>query len=120
MHFFVEPRDGYLLAEMTERDTSDETAQFVQGIVEGLLRHQADRLLISIRKSRPIFKVEEWRLSKALDAISHIAGLRIAFIADSRDLGLSQQYISLLVVQKGIASKAFPSEAAALAWLREK
>jgi hypothetical protein len=46
-----------------------------------------------------------------------IAGLKVAFIADTRELQMSQQYIALLGRQRGLQFEAFDSEAAALAWL---
>jgi hypothetical protein len=120
MRFTIAQREGYLLAEMHQRETSEETAEFVRGIVAGLAEHGAARLLISVHNSRPIYKVEDWGLSDALTRIARIPGLRIAFIADTKEMRMAQEYIRLLVVQRGIAALNFESEAEALAWLREK
>ena len=117
MRYSIERKDGYLRAEMTERDTAAETAQFVEAILEALAAQRADKLVISIRNSRPVFKVEEWKLSAVLDKVMRIAGLQIAFIADSRELQMSQQYIALLGKQRGLKFETFDSEAAAVAWL---
>lgn len=83
MRYTIEKRDGHLKAEMVERDTAEETAEFVEAIVQALRAGSVDRLLISIRDSRPVFRVEQWRLSAALDQVMSIAGLKVAFIADS-------------------------------------
>ena len=116
--YTIEPQDGgYLKAEMVERDTAAETAEFVEAIVEALLAHAADKLLISIRESRPVFKVEEWKLSAALDKVMSIAGLQVAFISDSREVQMSQEYIALLGRQRGLDFRSFESEQAAVAWL---
>ena len=96
MRYSIEPQQGYLKAEMVERDSALETAEFVEAIVVALHAHAADKLLISIRNSRPVFKVEEWKLSAALDKVMSIAGLQVAFIADTREVQMSQQYIALL------------------------
>ena len=45
--------------------------------------------------------------------------LRVAFISDSRELALSQEYIELIAKQRGLAFRTFASEQAALAWLTE-
>lgn len=117
MRYTIEMQDGYLKAEMVERDTAEETAEFVEAIVAALRAGQAGKVLISIRNSRPVFKVEEWKLSAALDKVVSIAGLKVAFIADTREVQMSQQYIALLGRQRGLRFESFDSGPAALAWL---
>jgi len=117
VRYTIEPKSGYLKAEMVERDTSAETAEFVQAIVSALGTHQVSRVLISIRSSRPVFKVEQWKLSAALDKVMSIAGLKVAFIADTREVQMSQEYIALLGRQRGLQFESFDSEPEALAWL---
>lgn len=118
VNYRIEPQDGgYLKAEMVERDTAAETAEFVEAIVEALHARKAARLLISIRNSRPVFKVEEWKLSAALEKVMSIAGLQVAFIADTREVQMSQEYIALLGRQRGLNFQSFESEQAAVAWL---
>jgi hypothetical protein len=60
-------------------------------------------VLISIRSSRPVFRVEEWNL----------------FVADTRDIGMSQEYIVLLAQQRGLPFRAFSGEKDAAGWLLE-
>ncbi len=117
MRYTIEKLSGYLKAEMVERDTTEETAEFVEAIVEALRAGPMKKLLISIRNSRPVFKVEQWKLSAALDKVTSIADLRVAFIGDTREVQMSQQYIALLGRQRGLEFETFESEAAALAWL---
>jgi hypothetical protein len=117
LRYKIEQLPGYLKAEMVERDTAGETAAFVEAIVEALRAGGADRLLVSVRSSRPVFKVEEWKLSAALDKVTSIAGLKVAFIADVREVQMSQEYIALLGRQRGLQFQSFDSEAEALAWL---
>ena len=119
MQYRIEPRNGYLLAEMTDRETSDETAEFVRALVAGLAEHKANRLLISVHTSRPIYKVEGWGLSGAIEAIKAIDDFRVAFIADSQDMMMAQEYIALLLSQRGIVTRNCKSEADAVAWLTE-
>src|SRR4030095_6449988 len=118
MRYSIErQQQGYLKAEMVERDTALETAEFVEAIVAALRGHAAARVLISIVNSRPVFKVEEWKLSAALDKVMSIPGLQVAFISDTRELHMSQQYIALLGRQRGLKFEAFDNEPAAVAWL---
>ena len=118
MQYAIEVRSGYLKAEMLERDTAAETAEFVHAIVVALRENSVSRVLVSVRRSRPVFKVEEWKLSATLDKIATIPDLRVAFVSDTRELGMSQQYIALLGRQRGLDFEAFATEQAALAWLQ--
>jgi hypothetical protein len=117
MQYTIENLSGYVKAEMVERDTAAETAEFVTAIVAALKANPVHRLLISTRRSRPVFKVEDWKLSQALDQVMSIKGLRVAFVSDTKELTMSQQYIALLGRQRGLQFEAFASEQAALAWL---
>ena len=118
MQYKIEPREGYLLAEMVDRETSEETAEFVRALVAGLAEHKANRLLISVHTSRPIYKVEGWGLSGAIEAIKAIPGFRVAFVADSHDMEMAQQYIALLLGQRGVLTRNCHSETEAIAWLK--
>ena len=118
MQFKIEHRPGYLKAEMTERDTAAETALFVAAIIAELHASGVPRVLVSVRKSRPVFKVEDWKLSEVLDRIAGIRGLRVAFVADTRELGMSHDYIAFLGRQRGLEFQSFPQEEAAAEWLQ--
>jgi len=102
---------------MRERETGEETRVFVDAIIAALRQHKLARLLISVRSSRPVFKVEQYGLSEALMQVANMA-LRVAFIADSKEVAMSQQYIALLGQQRGLDCRTFDDEAAAVAWLR--
>ena len=112
-----EYQGGILLAEMIERETAEETARFVEGMFAALREHGANRVLISVLRSRSLFKVEDWKLSSAVDAIKDIPGFRVAFIADSKEVSMSQDYICMLLAQRGINCAVFPSMEKARAWL---
>lgn len=87
-------------------------------IVEALRKQGERRLIVSTRQSRPVFKVEDWKLSAALDQVMSIPGLKVAFVSDTRELAMSQDYIALLGRQRGLEFQAFGAEeGAAVAWL---
>lgn len=119
MRYTIEKQPaGYLKAEMVDRDTAEETAQFVTAIVQALRTQEGRKLLISTRQSRPVFKVEDWKLSAALDQVMSIPGLKVAFVSDTRELAMSQDYIALLGRQRGLDFQAFGAdESAAISWL---
>ena len=119
VQYTIETLSGYLKAEMVERETAAETAEFVNAIVTALRSRGVFKLLISTRRSRPVFKVEEWKLSEALDQVMSIPGLKVAFVSDTREIAMSQEYITLLGRQRGLEFRAFGTEEqAAVAWLQ--
>ena len=117
MRYTIDVHLGYLKAEMRGRETGEETRTFVSALLAALRQHNTARVLISVRESRPVFKVEDWGFS---DAISKVlgTGLRVAFIADSKEVAMSQEYIALLGRQKGFHFRSFAAEAEAVEWLR--
>ena len=117
MRYTIDVLPGYIKAEMVDRDSAEETSEFVDGILKALGEHAQRKLLISIRSSRPVFKVAEWNLSGALDKVMGMAGLKVAFISDTKELAMSQQYIELLARQRGLAFRTFAGEKAAADWL---
>jgi hypothetical protein len=120
VQYKIEPCGAFLKAEMTERDTAEETSEFVSAILDALRSYRIFKVLISIRSSRPVFKVEEWNLSAALEQVVKLSGLKVAFIADTKEIGMSQEYIALLAQQRGLAFRTFNGEKAAVGWLLEE
>jgi hypothetical protein len=120
VHYNIEVLAGYIKAEMVERDTAAETSEFVTAILEALRSSRIFKVLISIRSSRPVFKVEEWNLSTVLEELMRLPALKVAFIADTKEISLSQEYIALLAQQRGLAFRAFSAEKAAVGWLLEE
>jgi hypothetical protein len=116
MRYTIDVHSGYIKAEMHERETGEETRTFVNAIVASLREHAIRRVLISIRASRPVFKVEDWGLSQVMSQVLDM-GLRVAFIADSKEVAMSQEYIALLGQQKGLDFRSFAAEPDAVDWL---
>jgi hypothetical protein len=119
MRYTIVAGPQYIKAEMVERDTAEETKEFVHAILETLRKHKPPRVLISIRSSRPVYKVDSWNLSGALDQMVPLKGLRVALVADSRELAMSQEYIALLARQRGVDFRTFAAEKEAAEWLVE-
>jgi hypothetical protein len=120
VQYHIEVLPGYIKAEMVERDTAAETQEFVTAILQALRSSRIFKVLISIRSSRPVFKVEEWNLSSVMEELMRLPALKVAFIADTKEISLSQEYIALLAQQRGLAFRAFSAEKAALGWLLEE
>ncbi len=117
MRYTIDVRDGYLRAELVERDTPQETRQFSTAVHAAMLEKGLSRLLVVVRASRPIFRVEEYQLSEFFKLVSGLPSLRVALVSDSKELAAAHEYVELIARQKGIALRAFGREAAALEWL---
>ncbi|MGH8513877.1 MAG: hypothetical protein ACREV8_08025, partial [Gammaproteobacteria bacterium] len=60
MHFTFEFAQDHLRAELFGRQTVEQTREFVAALVDEARKHSATRILIWVRNSRPIFKVEQY------------------------------------------------------------
>lgn len=110
-------RKGYLEVSVSERGGKGDARELLQQIIAAVQAGEHRRLLISVKRSRAIFKVEEYGLSDVLARAAGVPGLRVALVADTPELFASYQYVELLAAQKQLATKAFRSEPDAVRWL---
>jgi len=110
----------YVRAEIVGRETAEETAVFLQEVLAALREHKLSRLLMVVRESRAIFKVEDYGLSEYFKAMTGQARARVALVGDSSESFAAHGYIELLARQRGLSVRAFRDEAGALEWLREE
>jgi hypothetical protein len=108
----------HLRAELTGRETAGETAGFLKEVAAALFEHERSRVLVVVRESRAIFKVEDYGLSEYFKTMAGTPGARVALVGDSSESYAAHGYIELLARQRGLAVRAFRDEAAALEWLR--
>lgn len=108
----------YLKAEMIERETAEETREFLDAILAAVMQHQVSRLLISVRSSRPIFKVQSYGLYQYLRKAAERSPHQIALISDSLESRLSQMYIEFLARQYGANVRCFRQEEDAIRWFK--
>ena len=118
MRFTTRLMPGYLRAEMTGRETAEETTQFIAAVAEEARKHSVALVLVSVRRSRPIFTVEKYRMSEHLKLLAANPGVRVALLADSEELRASHEYIEVLARQQGANVRSFREETTALDWLK--
>jgi hypothetical protein len=118
MHYTFQKAPDHLRAELFGRQTVEETLQFVEALVAEARKHSATRVLIFVRNSRPIFKVEQYKLSERFKQLASQKDVRVALLADADEVRASHQYIEVLAGQQGANVRAFREESRALAWLR--
>ena len=119
MRLKFEMRGDVLRVEIQERETAEETREIAEKTFAERERHGARSIAMVVRESRPIFKVEEYGLSAIFARLNAVPGLRLAVVAEDGALHSAHQYIEVLAGQRGVAYRAFRSEAEAMEWLRE-
>ena len=117
MHFTFENSAEYLRATLYGRNTVEETLQFIEALAAEARKHAATRFLVCVRNSRPIFKVEQYKVSELFKQLAANKGVRVALLADSDEVRASHQYIEVLASQQGAQVRAFREEGRALRWL---
>ena len=117
MHFTFKPSKDHLRADLFGRQTVEETLQFIDALVAEARKSEATRFLVWVRNSRPIFKVEQYKISEQFKQLAARKDIRVALLADSDEVRASHQYIEVLAAQQGAKVRAFREEARALAWL---
>jgi len=117
MHFNFQLAQDHLRAELFGRQTLEDTLQFVEALAAEARKHSALPILIWVRNSRPIFKVERYPLSERFRQLAAQKGVRVALLADSDEVRASNQYIEVLAGQQGASVRAFREESRALDWL---
>ena len=117
MHFTFKQAQGYLRAELFGRQTVEETLEFIEALSAEARKSDSTRILVSVRNSRPIFKVEQYGISEQFRQLSNNKQLRVALLADSDEVRASHQYIEVLASQQGAKVRAFRDQARAIDWL---
>jgi hypothetical protein len=117
MHFTFENSPQCLRATLYGRQTVEETLQFIAALAAEARKHAATRFLVCVRNSRPIFKVDQYRISEFFQQLAQ-GKQRVALLADSDEVRASHQYIEVLAAQQGAQVRAFRDEKRALAWLQ--
>lgn len=106
-----------LRAELIGRESVAQTEEFILALAAEAQKMRCPRLLICVRDSRPIFKVEQYRISERLGAIASNPDVRVALVADASELRAAHEYIEVLAGQRGARVRSFSNESDAIKWL---
>jgi hypothetical protein len=117
MHYTIVQGNGHLRAELYGRETASETQDFIRAVTEEALKNGNTMVLVSVRHSRPIFKVDQYRIAEQFRRLAANPKYRIALLADSDEVRASHEYIEVLARQQAANVRAFRDEASALDWL---
>src|SRR5437868_5247094 len=96
MRFSVAPREGYLLAEVSGRETAAEMREFLVAVQAACREFSCPQILMRVRKSRPVFKPEDYGLSGSADGYVHqlvSPACQVALLGDTTELNSAHEYI---------------------------
>jgi hypothetical protein len=116
MKYSIEARDGYLHGALYERRTADEMRLFLLALHAASREHGIGKALISIRRSRAMYKAEDYGLNGYVNALVS-RGCQVALVGDTAEVNAANEHIETVARQQGINVRAFRDEAAARAWL---
>jgi len=117
-YWHIAREQDYLRAELIGRETAVETREFLRAVAAAAMTHGLRRVLISIRSSKPLFRVDDYGIDEFLRLLAAEPGSRVALLADSEELRASHEYIEVLARQCEAQVRSFRNEAAAVEWLR--
>ena len=118
MRYRITAKPGYLKADLFNRQTAEETREFLSAVADECLQRRCYRVLISVHSSKPIFTVERYGLSSFIDLAMKHSG-QFAVLADSRESRIAQEYVVMVARLRGVNVRAFRDEGLAAQWLKE-
>jgi hypothetical protein len=118
MRYVITVQPSYLKADLHDRQTAEETREFLEAVAREGIQNEKWRVLVSVHDSAPIFTVEKYGLSSFIEVAQKYAE-KIALVADSREVRMAHEYAAVLVRLAGINVKTFREEAPAIAWLED-
>ena len=118
MRFSIVAVKHYLRAELLDRETVDETRDFLNALAQAARKHNSSRVLICVHSSRPIFRIEQYQASAYLKELASRPEFRVALVAHRADVRAAHQYVEVLAKQQAANLRSFENEDAAISWLR--
>lgn|SRR5258708_387039 len=107
----------YLRADLLERETVEETEEFLTAVKEAGLQHPSCRILIFVYSPQAMFRVERYHASAFLDELAARPWFKVALAAKHFEVRLVHQYVELLARFRRADLRSFADEHAAIEWL---
>ena len=117
MNYAIEHRSDHIFAKLKGRETGEQMREFLVAVHAACGTYKCPRILMSIRRSRPVFKPEDYGIATYVNELV-TDKCRIALVGDSPELNAAHEYIEVCARQQSMNVRAFGDEAAGLRWLR--
>ncbi len=118
LRYSFEETPDYLRAELVGRRTAAETEAFLRVLLAKAEEQRCTRVLVCVRRSHAIFQVERYHVSEYFAWLVSHPNVRVALLADSRELHAAHEYIEVLARQRGAQVRSYTREEEAVRWLR--
>jgi hypothetical protein len=120
MNYQIAAQSRYLRAEMSDRETGEETREFFRAVILEYIKHRPSSILLDFRSSRPVFLVKPHGFLEFFSMLTDGQSCKVALLGDAEVLQMSHEYVALLAQQQGMDVQSFRDETAALRWLGER
>lgn len=114
--YTISVESAYLRADLFNRETVEETREFLDVVGDSASEHARSRILISVHVSSPLFAAGRAGFPASLLKISEDPAHKIALVGDTNELGMSLDYLAILGRQQGLNVRNFKDEASVLDW----
>jgi hypothetical protein len=119
MRFKIIAEPRFLRATLYNRQTAEQTGEFLTAVATECIRLKCYRVLISVRSSKPIFTLEKYGFSSFVELALRYSG-KFAVLTDSAEMRLAHEYAVMLARLRGVNARTFRDETAAVAWLESE
>jgi len=117
MKYTIVDKQAYLRADLLERDSAEETEDFLEAIRQAGEKSPRTRLLICVHPPRAFFRVEKYRASRFLQELAERPALRVALVSRHFEVRVLHQYVEALARLKRANLHSFGDDASAIRWL---
>src|SRR5437868_3889968 len=110
MRYVITQPSDYLRAELLERETGEETKAFLGALASAALKSGCSKILICVRISRPIFRIEQYQASAYLKELGARPGFMVALVAAREDVRAAHEYVEVIARQHRANVRSFADE----------
>jgi hypothetical protein len=111
----------YLRAELFERNTPEETLEFLCAVIQEGMRQRCAHVLVFVRSSSTsVFAIQKYEVLTYFEQFKSDPSHKIAIVGNTLELGMTHDYIQTLSGRHGVNVKSFLDEAAALHWINDR
>ena len=118
MQLRIIPEQGYLIVEVTGRESAEDMRQAIAAVLTEVRRHKLFRVLAVVKASQALFKVEESGLAAILHEIGDEGPWKIALVGDTPELRAAHGYLAILARQRRIEVRPWAHVTEAVRWLK--
>jgi hypothetical protein len=119
MQLTIAIETGYLRIDVVGRRSADETRRALEEVLAACRAQLIFSVLVAVRASHPIFKVEQYGLSGYLAQMAQSGhAWKVALVSDTAELRAAHEYVATLARQRSLDVRAFGHEPEAVRWLR--